>query len=133
MADLANLEDEYCPDEGSVCELNGPDGAPLFCDDGSRMTLTLLGADSDVLAKHRNSMTNRRIKDRGAQVTAESIEADAVAYLVKATVGWNVQFGGEKPPLTPDAVAKVYRNKKLSFIRDRADAHIAERSNFLKA
>jgi len=134
MADLATLDTAYAPDEGFTLELRGPDDAPLFNDDGTPMTLTLLGSDSDVAVKIRNANQNRRLA-QGARMklTAESLEADAAGYLAKLTIGWNITMGGEKPPFSHDAAAALYRNPKLAFIREQADAAIADRANFMKA
>lgn len=132
--DLANLTDTYSPDEGSILELRGLDDAVLLNDDGSPMTLTLLGADSDIAVKHRNGQQNRRLQ-QGARIklTAEGLDSDAASYLAKLTVAWNITLGGEKPVLTFEAARALYANPKLSFIREQADEAIAERSRFMKA
>jgi hypothetical protein len=134
MADLANLGETYTPDEAFDVELRGPDGAQLFNDDGSAMTIGVLGADSDVAVKARNASANRRIQaGPRAKVTAEGIDSDANAYLAKLSVRWNITMGGEKPAFSYDAALKLYANPRLSFIREQVDAAIGERSNFLKA
>lgn len=134
MADLSTFDTAYCPDEGFDIELRGPDDAALFNDDGSPMTLTVLGADSDVAQKARNANQNRRLaQGPRVKITAEGLEADAAGYLAKLTVGWNITMGGTKPPFTPDAAAALYRNPRMAFIREQVDAAIADRANFMKA
>lgn len=134
MADLGSLTNEYTPDAGSTLELRGPDDAQLFNDDGTPMTLTLLGADADVAVKARNANQNRRLQ-QGARMklTAEGLDADGAAYLAKLTTGWNITLGGQKPPFTYEAALSLYRDAKLAFVREQADAFIADRANFLKA
>lgn len=132
MADLGEISG-YSPDEGAVLDLRGLDGAQLFNNDGSPMTITLLGSDSDVAVKTRNANTNRRIQQGPrAKVTAESLVSEGAAYLAKLTTGWNITMGGEKPACTYEAALKLYSNPKLSFIREQADAFIEDRANFLK-
>lgn len=133
MADLANLA-TYSPDEGAVLELRGIDGAQLFNDDETPMTITLLGEDSDVAVKARNATTNRRIQQGArAKVTAEGISSDNAAYLAKLTTGWNITLGGEKAEFSQEAALKLYANPKLAFIREQVQAFVEDRANFLKA
>jgi len=133
MADLSNMTDTYAPDQGAVLELNDINDAPLMNDDGTRMTLTLLGSDSDVVTKHNNQVSNRRLS-AGARLklTSEGLQGDGTALLAKATTAWNITLGGTKPPLTYDAAFALYSNPKLSFIREQADKFIADRAHFLK-
>jgi hypothetical protein len=134
MADLANLTSDYNPEAGMPLELRGPDDAQLFNDDGTPMTLTLLGADSDVAVRARNANQNRRLQQGPRmKLTAEGLEADGASYLAKLTVGWNITLGGQKPPFSYEAAVKLYANPKLAFVREQADAFIADRANFLKA
>ena len=134
MADLSTITDTYAPDAGFVLELRGPDDKALFNDDGTPMTLTLLGADSDVAVKARNANQNRRFA-QGARLklTAEGLDSDSASYLAKLTTGWNITMGGTKPPFSAAAAAALFADPKLSFIREQADTAIADRSNFLKA
>jgi hypothetical protein len=131
--DLANIENSYNPNDGFAVELSGPDEAPLMNEDGSRMTITVLGADSDAAVKARNASVNKHLaKGARAKVTAESSQADGASYLAKLTVGWNITMGGQKPAFSQDEAQKLYLNPRLAFIREQVDAAIAERSNFLK-
>jgi len=131
--DLANIENAYDPNDGFAVELNGPDEAPLTNEDGSRMTITVLGADSDAAVRARNANVNKHLaKGARAKVTAESSQADAASFLAKLTVGWNITMGGQKPAFSQDEAQKLYLNPRLAFIREQVDAAIAERSNFLK-
>ncbi|MGA0604857.1 hypothetical protein ACO2Q0_02565 [Phenylobacterium sp. VNQ135] len=134
MADLANLTETYCPDEIFDVELVGPDGATLFNDDGTPMTIGMIGEDSDEAVRHRNATTNKRIQ-QGARVkiTAEALTSENMAYLAKLSKRWNITMGGEKPAFTSEAALKLYMNTKLSFIPERLAQAISERTNFLKS
>jgi hypothetical protein len=131
--DLSNFSSTYRPEEGSELHLRDPAGSPLSNDDGTPMSLTLLGSDSDVAVKARNASTNRVLKQRGrGQITAESAQADATALLAACTTGWNITLGGQKPEFSREAVARLYADPKFAFIREQADEFIAERANFMK-
>jgi hypothetical protein len=131
--DLDNLGSTYLPEEGAVMELMGPDGAQLFNDDKTPMTITLLGADSDIAIKARNTATNRRLAQGvRAKLTAEALESEGAAYLATLTTGWNITMGGTKPEFTRDAALALYNNPRLTFIREQVDAFVGDRSHFMK-
>lgn len=134
MADLATLDTEYCPDEAFDVELTGPDGATLFNDDGSAMTIGVLGADSDVGVKVRNANSNKRLaQGLRMKMTAEGLDSEGASYLAKLSVRWNITMAGEKPPFTYEAALRLYSNPRLAFIREKVDQAIGERANFLKS
>lgn len=127
---------EYCPDEAATLELIGIDGTPLLNSDGSPMTISLLGEDSDVAVAHRNATTNRRIQQsqRGAAVvTAEALNGEDAAYHAKLTVGWNLSLGDERSDFSQDAARKLYLERKTSFVFDQVKAFVRDRKNFLRA
>lgn len=135
----------YLPDEGAVLELNGIDGAALYNDDGTPMTMTLIGADSDVAIQHRNGVQNRRFA-QGARLklTSEGVESDGNAYLAKLVVDWNITpsklvpgvdpgLGEGKVPFSRPAALTIFGNPKLAAIKEQPDTFVAERVNFMKA
>jgi hypothetical protein len=133
MADLTPAGGAFTPNEPFDVELRGIDGTQLFNNDGSPMTISVLGADSDTAVKARNAQANRRIQaGPRAKLTAEGLIADGHAYLAKLSQNWNVTMGGEKPPFSYDAVLALYSNPLFAFIVEQVDAAVAERSNFLK-
>lgn len=134
MADLAKIaEEQYAPDQIFDVELVGPDGAGLFNDDGTPMTIGIVGEDSDEAIARRNATTNRRIQQGArAKITAEGLISENAAHLAKISKRWNITLGGEKPEFSEAAVAAVYRNTKLAFVLEAVKAAHEERSNFLK-
>jgi len=130
MTDVMN----YCPDEASTLELIGIDGAPMMNQDGSPMTISLLGEDSDVAVAFDNDLTNRRIQQaqRGGQITAEAITGEMAAKLAKLTTGWNISFGGEVAVFSEAAARKLYADRKMSFIVEQVQAFVKARRHFLK-
>jgi hypothetical protein len=135
----------YNPDEGFSLELFGIDAAPLYNDDNSPMTVTVLGADSDTAVTARNRTTNLRLQQggRGVKLTAEGLESEGAAYLAKLTVGWNITpsklvpgvdagLGEGAVAFSAAAATAIYRNAKLAVIKKQIDDAIEERANFLR-
>ena len=136
MADLSAFQtgDAYDPNEICDLELRGPDGAALFNDDGSPMTIGVIGLDSDEAVRNRHLQANRRIQQgQRAKVTSEGFEADATVFLAKLTKRWNITMGGAKPDYSEATARELYGNSRLAFIREQVDGAIGERANFTKA
>jgi len=132
--DLSSLDTSKACDEGSVMQLRHPGtGEPLENDDKSPMTLTLLGRDSPRFKAAQNARVNRRIQTAapGTKITAEAIDSDGVDLVVDATTGWNVTIDGDKPEFTSASAKAAYI--RFPWMREQADAWIANRANFLKA
>lgn len=135
----------YDPDTGFALELFGIDASPLYNDDGSPMTVTVLGADSDTAVTTRNRTTNLRLQQggRGVKLTAEGLESEGATYLAKLTAGWNITpsklvpgvdpgLGEGKVAFSAAAATTIYRNAKLAVIKKQVDDAIEERANFLR-
>lgn len=126
-----SLDTSGLANQGAVLELRDANGAPIQKTDGSPVTITLLGADSDVAVRHSNGVMNRRLaQGPRAKLTAEALEADAVALLVKCTAGWDgVGIDEDETAFTPEAAARLYH--RFPAVREQVDVFIADRSNFL--
>lgn len=135
----------YAPDQAATLELIGIDDQPLLNDDGTPMTLDLIGADSDIAIAARNAQSNRRLQQgQRLKLTSEGLEADGANYLAKLVVGWNITpsklipgidpgLGDGKVPFTTAAAAAIFKNPKMAAIKDQPDRFVAERTHFLKA
>lgn len=133
----------YTPDEGFALELNDINDLPLFNEDGSAMTITILGSDSDVATQFDKDILTRRLAKVGSPTTGGNLEADGVAKLVKMTTSWNItpsqmipgydpNLGEGLVALTPAAATKFYGDRMFRIFRDAADRASAARANFLK-
>ncbi|MNT58262.1 hypothetical protein D3C86_1255030 [compost metagenome] len=118
--------------EGAVLELRSAEGAALLQADGSPVTITLLGADSDIYVRASNQLTNRALRNRGkAQITAESALTDQINLLAKAVTAWSgIGLGEESTPCTEENAKKLLR---VAYIREQVSDFIADRANFTKA
>jgi hypothetical protein len=126
--------DTAAASEGAVLELRDPAGAPLVDEDNNNapVTITVLGGDSDVAVKERNSATNRILKQRGrGLITAESSQADGIRLLAKCTKAWSgIKVSGEVLECTYDNAVKFYT--AYPFVRDQVDEFMGDRANFLR-
>lgn len=130
--DLSTIDTTATANEGVDLELRGPDGALLTQDNGTPITIKLLGKDSDVFVREINANSNRALKQRGKPQTAEAQRADAIRLLAKCTVSWNgIKVSGEALACTYENAVAIY--SKFAFIREQVDEFIAERANFTKA
>lgn len=135
--DLASLDTASTADQGAALELRHPaTNAVLTKPDGSAITITLAGTDSERHRRAARAATNRRLKNstgrRQNTLTAEEIEGDGIDLLVASTIGWDgVMVDGQPLAYTPDNARKLY--KRFSWVTEQAEAFVAERGNFLKA
>ena len=132
--DLSTLDTSDLANQGAVMELRSPtDGSPVLEDDGTPVTITLLGADSDILTSVSNRQANRYLKNQARMnVTAELARSNEIEYLSKATVAWvGIGLDGETLACTTENAATLYR--RFPWALDQARAFVADRANFLKA
>jgi hypothetical protein len=136
--DLDSLDLRKNADAGFALQLQHPTtGEPL------PIWLQLLGRDSSAYqakarAQQQAAFEKARRQGRNATVKLEDIQAQTLELLVVATVGWRtdgeVTLGGAPlPPFSAAAAREIYAHEGLSWIRDQADAAIADRANFTKA
>ncbi len=132
--DLSALDTSTLANEGAVLELRGPDGNPVLQDDGSPVTITLLGEDSDIVTKHNNAITNQVLRSTmgGPAITAEASRDNEIAKFAKATVAWDgIVLEGEKLACNEANAKAIYR--RFSWIRDQVRAFMGDRARFLPA
>lgn len=131
--DLAQLDTTPVANEGVKLELRGPDDAPLRKSDGSPITITVLGKDSDAFVRQSNANANRYLNQKGrAKLSAEALKGEGISLLAKCTVDWDgIMVEGETLDCTYDNAVKLY--DRFAFIREQVDEFIGDRSNFSKA
>lgn len=129
--DLAALDTSEVANEGVPMPVHGPDGQPVLQEDGSPVTITLLGDDSDELVKFDRQLVNRNLRG-GQQITAELAEAKEINRLARATVGWDgVVLDGEVLNFSEENAKKLY--KRFRWLRQQVRVFVSERVNFMKA
>lgn len=121
------------PADGSAqMELRDVSGQPVLKADGTPITITLLGKDSDAWTKHENAMGDSRLNQRGQhRLKMERLKAENVAGYAKCTVSWDgIGLGEETTACTYENALKLYT--AFPAIRDQVDEFMGERANFLK-
>lgn len=133
--DLASIDTSELANKGVALELRGPNGAALFQDDNTPVSITLLGDDSDALARVNNINTNQFLRGTSSGqtgITAEQAKTNEINKFAAATVSWSgITVNGEVLDCTPDNAKSLYR--RFPWIRDQVRAFISDRANFTKA
>lgn len=132
--DLSTLNIDETAEKGADLQLLHPvDREPLLQEDGTPITIKLLGSDSkayreisrEISRKRMNSMARSRNKDVDFTPTVEQ----ACDILSACTVGWKgVIVNGEKLKFSKEEAYKLYHAH--SWIRDQVDLFIGDRANF---
>lgn len=134
--DLSNLDTTATAQAGAKMDVMHPaTGTPLLQGD-TALSLTLAGQDSDLFRKADRKISNRRLATSASgqrvKLTAEGIDADSLERLVACTISWHgIGWDGGDKECTPENVREAY--KRLPWLREQAEAFIADRGNFLKA
>ena len=132
MMDLSNLMADV---SGSVMTLRHPATDEVISDDkGKPMTITLVGTDSDQYRKEvkRRFSELQRNKGRKAQsVDLDDAEQKAVELLTCCTVDCYIVFDGKAVALAD--IGKIYSEPKLRWLREQAEAFVADRANFINS
>ena len=130
--DLSNLMADV---SGSVMTLRHPATDEVISDDkGKPMTITLVGTDSDQYRKEvkRRFSELQRNKGRKAQsVDLGAAEQKAVELLTCCTVDCHIVFDGKAVALAD--IGKIYAEPKLRWLREQAEAFVADRANFINS
>lgn len=133
--DLSTLDTAELANQGALLELRDPAGNPAVNDDGSPVTITLLGEDSDVVTQISNRNANQFLRGAsagGQAVTAEMSRTNEINKFAKATVAWHgVGLDGEDLKCTEENAKALYR--RFPWIRDQVRTFIGDRANFTKA
>lgn len=126
--DLSNFNTVPAANAGAPMTVRDPSGAPIVAADGSPVTITLRGRDSEVFLQTERKIIDRRVSHGGSSAAAR--EQDGIDLLAKCTVSWcGIVVEGEELECTEANARRVYRD--FRFIRDQADAFIGDRSHFM--
>lgn len=108
--------------------------APIEGEEGNQTTITLHGPDStaqkEVTRKFQNKALKDGVKRKKLNISAEQMDAQALALTVAATADWeNIELEGETLECTPENAKKLY--KDYPWIREQVEEFMADRANFL--
>lgn len=145
IMNLASLNTASAANAGAVLTVLHPtDRTPLKQADGTSITITVLGRDSEEFnrAERRNRKIQREAVMKRQPYSPADEDRAADAALAACTVAWTgipaawlvPDSTDEKPaPFTPEAALALYGNPGLRWLRDQVDEFIGERAHFLKA
>ncbi len=136
--DLSSLDTVAVAETGAkMVVLHPATGVPLETEDGKPVFLVLAGEDSEKCRSARRAVANKRLRAQTAglraQITRDEIENDNLEVLVACTLDWGgVALGSAGADMTfnHDNARTLY--KRLPWLREQAEAFVADRSNFLK-
>lgn len=97
------------------------------------VTITLLGADSEVVRAVKRAAQNRRFRKGllgATKVTAEELEAEALTILCKQVVAWDgIKLGDEVLDANEANARLVFT--KFPWLKAQVDTFVNEVSNFV--
>jgi len=134
--DLSQFNTQEKSEKGAKLHLAGPDGTLLYDEESKEpVTITLMGADSNLFTSARHQMLTKRLKKQLGRrnqlhLTAEEMDNETLDILVKCTLSWeHIVVSAARPPCTAENVRNLYRT--YPWIREQVDEFIGDRSNFL--
>lgn len=132
--DLSTLNIDEQSEQGVYMELMHPiDDEPLLQDDGSKITIKLLGADSkafrDISKKHSRKRTANMMKTRKKDIDFTPTLEETCETLAACTVGWKgIEANGNAIKFSTDEAYKLYMD--FSWIREQVNIFVGDRANF---
>lgn len=100
----------------------------LFNEDKSEMSITVYLPHSPEYKAVQHELTNRRLKKKKVDITAEELEEFTYEVLAKTTKGWDITYGGEKPKFSVEKAKEVY--SEVFWIKDQIEEAVAEHQDF---
>lgn len=120
--------------EGTVLEVRHPiTQEPMVLDDGTKVTVTLVGMDSPEWRDRQQALINKRLSMRAKKpLTAEEIEEEGLRSLAACVKAWTgMRLAGELFECNTKNALALFR--RLPDLRRQVDAFISDNANFLKA
>ena len=130
--DITAFDSTGPANEGAKMELRLPNGEPALKDDGTPVTITLLGADSDAYQRASKALGNRSLRNRSQPLTVEQAITESINLLAKVTVSWDgLTEDGQPLPCTEENAKRLYRSSLA--VREQVAEFVNDRGNFVKA
>jgi hypothetical protein len=132
--DLDQLDIVSQANEGSMCVIRHPvTGEEQYQDNGDPVYLMLAGMDSTMYRDAQRKIADSRLnrKSKSAMINLADIEAEQISLLAECTLGWGgMVVAGKELPFDRKTVRSIY--EKYPTIREQAEQHVADRSNYLR-
>lgn len=129
--DLSTLDMTTFANQGAVMEVTHPVTLEPMQHDGSPVTITVLGQDSDHFRKEIQRRAKNQLMKR-QKITDTQLVDDAIDTLASITVGWQgICENGTLLEFNTENVRYVYH--KYTWLRQQVDEFSSDRANFFKA
>lgn len=128
---LSQLDTLSAARHGATMEVRDKNGAVVLKDDGTPVTITLLGKHSDEWVNADNATRNRRMSaGLRMKLTAEGLESDAISALARVTIAWDGIDDDDGVPMVCNYqnAVKVYTTAR--GLREQVDEFIGNTANF---
>ena len=133
--DIGGLDSTDLSNEGVKMGVRHPTTKrPLETEGGQKVTITLLGSDSDKYNDILNKIRRKRVEAvRDGELDevelTEVVMKEADDIIAACTLGWEgIDWDGEPFPFSHENALKLY--KRIRWLRNQADEFMQERSNF---
>lgn len=134
--DLSRLDTATRADQGvDMKVLNPRTGQPVRDSEGNLLVITLMGRNSERAQSFRLQSADERrrfAQENGRPYGAEELRDETTRYLATLTVGWSfTHLDGEEFPFSYENAKRLFGDRRFTFIREQADAHIHADGNFM--
>lgn len=141
--DFTALDTKAAAEAGAAISLLNPfTDEPLLLDDGSAVSITVLGADSAKMREYSRQVTDERLaatqaaqsKNKKAPiVTIGKLEREKFEGLAAVTVSWNVfPLDGEVLACTEANALRLYADPRFPWIAEQLNSAVVDRARFFK-
>jgi len=134
--DLASLDTRAASSEGRPLVLLNRSRQPLTNDDGTEVSISFFGQNSDQFRRNLRSQQEARrvLADQGKAVTGDFLDREQVDTLIACTASWNFdELDGAPFPCSPQNVVKFWNDPRFVQLHAQAISFILDASNFLPA
>ena len=124
--DLSDIDTATACEGGAVLHLVHPTtGAKLG------MTITLAGTDSPTYVQAQRALVNKRMRSRGAKLTADQIDEDNADLIAACVLDWTgvVEKGAALDCTRANAKSLFLR---FPWVKEQASEFMSDRANFLR-
>ena len=133
--DLAELDTLTLAEQGLPMPLiNLRTRAQLIDDDGTPVTITLVGRQSEAFRDALKSIQTKRgeLRNRGQEADSDAKEREDIDILIACTRDWSFKTLDKAPfPCTPQNIRKLWHDNRFRPLRELAMNFLLLDANFL--
>lgn len=135
--DLNKVDEQYQPEQGSVLHMEDWSGIPEFDNSGEKVTITLLGTDSETFRKAtlQKAKNLQRKQGKKSDVDLELLEKEGISLNAQLIVSWTGIWEDEAKKIPLECNRKnaimLLSHPKLRHYKEQIDRFITNRENFM--